>query len=1615
MSVLWFSRLNAWNVTRTANRTDPGPVTRTDLGPVTRTANRTNPGPVTRPDPGPVTRPANRTDSEPVTRTDLGPLTRTANRTDPGPVTRPANRTDSGPVTRTDLGPVTRTANRTNPGPVTRPDLGPVTRTANRTDPGPVTRPANRTNPGPVTRPDLGPVTRTANRTNPGPVTRPDLGPVTRTANRTDPGPVTRPNSDSEPDPQPSYLLLVPAALRPGLPSSVSVAILGSSSVSVSAEIIYENETLSSNSTTIKGGSTRLLILPAIHQVGSSPGRTYTLKVRGRRGSVQLFSNSTELHAAPQGVSTFIQTNQPRYLPGQVVKIRTVSVRSDGKPCSEPADVLIRDPRGNLLRQWLDKDGVLGVVSTEFQLSENPPLGEWSIMATVEGVSSVKHFSVDYYVLPKFEVLIKVPEVVHREDVLKGFVSAKYFYGKPVRGRMVVTFSRRYHSDDQTHSQEAEMDGSEKFRFDVSTFSPPWSRTTIRDEGPDFLSVQVSVTEHLTGLTCNSTVSVALAKSRFSVTFEDFPKVLRPSLSFSGTLKVSTYNGEPVQDQKLRVSVKQREEQWSRETVDEQILFPKNSSDSSWMNGNELSSEDMELPVPVDGLVPLHIQVQKDTQSLTVEVSLEDCEKTLSVDRSFRSQSGAYLQVQRPSSPAQVGSRLRFRVERNFGIPDVHYLVKSRGQVVSAGRSSGDVSLVPEASWAPLASIVVYCVHPGGEVINDVIHLPITHFLQNKVSLRWSSDLLKPAEAVTLKVSVEEPDSLVGILVVDKATRCAGSNNDITMETVQEQMTESSMDDTLGDGMTMGDPFSVFQSCDLSVMTDASVLRADPTWLLTEDDPGFFLQTDGEHFRKQPEPHQRQNFPETWVWMDVNTGDSDRMQISLSVPDSITTWTASAFVVSENLGLGLTEKPAELTVFQDFFLSLNLPAYIIRGEELVLEVDLFNYLQEELEVTVIVAESDAFEFVFPDSEAVAMASVRRLLVEPEGGATVLVPIRPLVLGDVPIAVKAVSSAAADFVRTTVLVKAEGRPQSFSSSLLLDLPAGGSGSVAFRFPPGVVDGSQRVLVTAIGDLLGPSISGLDSLVQMPYGCGEQNMIHFAPNIYVLRYLSARGSLDPVLQNRAIDYMLKGYEQQLSYQRADGSFSAFGQQDSSGSTWLTAFVLRCLLQAQPWVGVDGRVLESAAAWLAVQQAAGGAAAEPGTVIHSELQGGLDGPVSLTAYVLVALLEDGYIRAQYASRVTSALAYLEARLVQGVSSNYSLSLLSYALALAGSPTSHAALNHLIGRADLRDGVPTWSSPDAGLSSSWQPRSADIEMASYVLLSLHKLNRVDEGLSLMKWLSQQRNHLGGYGSTQDTVVALQALSAFAALRGSEPSDLDVTVTNGDSGVVASFHIDHNNFLLLQSRQIDPQPVLDLQVMASGRGLALFQLNVFYNVRSEELLRRRRDAEEQEAFDLKVALFEEQSHAHLFICTSLARHLGLNETGMVLMEVGLLSGFSARLDLVPLDGAVKRVETEPGRAVLYLDSVSTQESCLLVPLLEEFKVARVQEASVSVYDYYEPRRRTVRSYRSSLRSDVSSCSFCGDDCSRCRANNDYELNGASRCSRHFLPALLLLFLIFSA
>lgn len=67
-------------------------------------------------------------------------------------------------------------------------------------------------------------------------------------------------------------------------------------------------------------------------------------------------------------------------------------------------------------------------------------------------------------------------------------------------------------------------------------------------------------------------------------------------------------------------------------------------------------------------------------------------------------------------------------------------------------------------------------------------------------------------------------------------------------------------------------------------------------------------------------------------------------------------------------------------------------------------------------------------------------------------------------------------------------------------------------------------TRAVLYT--GDILALSTNSLGSLLQMPLGSGEQNMIRFAPSIYVLQYLDKSTQDNKELRNSALDHMKEG---------------------------------------------------------------------------------------------------------------------------------------------------------------------------------------------------------------------------------------------------------------------------------------------------------------------------------------------------------------------------------------------------------------------------------------------------------------------------------------------------------
>lgn len=65
-----------------------------------------------------------------------------------------------------------------------------------------------------------------------------------------------------------------------------------------------------------------------------------------------------------------------------------------------------------------------------------------------------------------------------------------------------------------------------------------------------------------------------------------------------------------------------------------------------------------------------------------------------------------------------------------------------------------------------------------------------------------------------------------------------------------------------------------------------------------------------------------------------------------------------------------------------------------------------------------------------------------------------------------------------------------------------------------------------VASVAGDLMGRAMKNLDKLLAMPYGCGEQNMVLFAPNIFILNYLKSTDQLTKEIQDRATQFLESG---------------------------------------------------------------------------------------------------------------------------------------------------------------------------------------------------------------------------------------------------------------------------------------------------------------------------------------------------------------------------------------------------------------------------------------------------------------------------------------------------------
>lgn len=408
------------------------------------------------------------------------------------------------------------------------------------------------------------------------------------------------------------------------------------------------------------------------------------------------------------------------------------------------------------------------------------------------------------------------------------------------------------------------------------------------------------------------------------------------------------------------------------------------------------------------------------------------------------------------------------------------------------------------------------------------------------------------------------------------------------------------------------------------------------------------------------------------------------MTLRKKVPDSLTTWILTGFAIDPVNGFALIKAPVKLSVQQEFYVSLNLPYSVKRGEIVTIPCAIFNHLSNNIEAKVTLDnESDDFDFV--DTKGEKKPTVRktqRATVPSNDAVNIDFIIRPKKIGLIPLKVSAVSSAASDYVIHNLNVECEGVPQFVKEAVFIDLrEKSQTDSINFivDVPKIALPDSKRIEVTCVGSILGGVIKNLQQLIRLPYGCGEQNMINFVPNIVVLNYLKNTDQLTDEIEAKAKKFMEIGYQRELHYMHYDGSFSTFGQNYyKSGSTWLTAFVARSFQQASEHIAIEYSIISKALTWLAEGQSQNGSFVEKGSIFDKEMQSGAANGLALTAYVLTAFLVNESSKTKYRTTIQRAIDHIT-KSVKNCSDVYALAVSAYALQLAGHKSKEAVLDRL------------------------------------------------------------------------------------------------------------------------------------------------------------------------------------------------------------------------------------------------------------------------------------------------------------------------------------------------
>uniref|UniRef100_A0A6Q2WUM8 Alpha-2-macroglobulin domain-containing protein n=1 Tax=Esox lucius TaxID=8010 RepID=A0A6Q2WUM8_ESOLU len=1214
----------------------------------------------------------------------------------------------------------------------------------------------------------------------------------------------------------PVFLLIYACVLSRIYMVAIPAVIQGGSEAKLCASLLQPDEVLVMTISLIADGQKETLLTKSSEQEFYSCFPFQVPNVKNKkvyifqvevRGKTFLSIEKRKVMIIPYTMINFIQTDKPIYIPGQTVHFRVITLGTNFNPVKQ----LVSDPHQNRIGQWMNITSRGSILQLSYSLNSEAREGSYLISAWVGENARSHMFTVEKYGRLSFFLLPIMPGNVHCTTILEyslngcySFLSIEFQYVFEVCCFACLQL-------DQT--------GCGSHNFNLSFFT---KKTEL--ELSDVFTLNVKVEEEGTGVIRSEEKQASITYEIGKIRFVDTPKIYEHGSIIEGKVKVVDFKNNPIAHMMVHLF---KGHIWYP-TYLQNLTTDTDGIASFSINTTLMPKENIKLNV--------YDKPQFSYREYRIPYFSNGNHEISGIQpTSIHRKTSSSLSVQKIEEPMPCGEEVSITVQYAIvgetvpkGSVDVIYLALSRGVLVQQGHvkvpvpqensaTEGDVTLkltvVPE--MAPMVQILVYSILPSETVIAHSTKFPIEKCFRNKVSVEFSPSKAVPGEKNTLQLSAQ-PGSLCGLSAVDQSVHIMKPGMKLNADQVTE-LTELYCHTMFccdwnttrtRECVCVYVCVCIYENCLLFLI----LTKPHNAYLVLFHQMNTFmflgglmsyghpagvsmgmLNFPGEPGMAYGEPYLpaiqtvRTFFPETWIWDLVEVGESGSADVSLTVPDTITTWETEAFCLGPG-GFGLAP-PVKLTVFQPFFLEVILPYSIIRGENFELKATVFNYLSKCIMVSVTPAESSDYTLTPLNDvqySSCLCANERK---------TFRWTLSPSVLGVLNVSVRAEavqSDVSCD--NEIVTVPERGRIDTVTRS-------GGK-----RNPSTIVlllfskdDSLKEVLCLYVGDVLGRALKNLDGLLQMPYGCGEQNMALLAPNIYILEYLNNTAQLTPAIRDKATKFLTSGYQRQLNYKHSDGAYSTFGQ--GSGNTWLTAFVLRSFGKAKSFIYIDPKNIAQSKSWLESQQGMHGCFNRKGKLFNNRMKGGVTDEVTLTAYITASMLE---LNTPVTDPVvTSSLSCLR-NSTSDLSNTYTTALLAYTFTLAGDMEMRTLLlQHLDKIALKEEGLLHWTQ-----TSSETSASLAVEISSYVLLAslnVAPLSSADLGYAslIVRWLVKQQNSHGGFSSTQDTVVALQALALYSTKVFSNKGAITVTI-QAPGGHTYLFELNQNNKLLYQERELE-------------------------------------------------------------------------------------------------------------------------------------------------------------------------------------------------------------------